>query len=236
MKLRPINTSQLLTAGKIISSATTIFNPVLGVAATGFFTLVDHNITSKNTVFLNDVYTRLEQLESTGVLELNQLVQRESFLSILLTSSQVAQRTADKEKLRILRNIILNGALQNPNEEQCSRLQSLVQTLNVGHVRILKFFYETEDDFTDCKTVNQLFDKFDAASNGYNLDVFAYYLEELKSKRLVRVSLNIEDEQGVLHKNQRVVAPDKEAAGKMVVLSSVALEFIEHIKDPASPT
>ena len=231
-----MSTEDFITAGKITAAATAITNPPLGVAAAGFFELISHQLQNRNQQFLEQVHHRLIQLEKTGILELNHLKEHESFLSILLTATQFAERTASKQKRKLLQNVILNGAIYEPEEEKVARITRLIESLDIGHIDILKFLYESTETFTDCSTVSDLYGKFAADCIAYEFDTFAFYLEELKSKRLIRISRKITDEDGLFTDSKLLLSREEEEGRQAILLTKVATELLEYLTAPAAET
>ncbi len=69
------------------------------------------------------------------------LAHNEVFVSAALQASRVALQTHQEEKLKALRNALLNIAIgRAPDEDQQAMFLSYLETLTSWHIRMLKFF------------------------------------------------------------------------------------------------
>jgi hypothetical protein len=78
----------------------------------------------------------------------DKLSQNEAFVTTAMHASQIASRTHQEEKLRALRNAIVNAALPDaPDETKQQIFLEHVDSLTPWHLRILAFFESPESWF-----------------------------------------------------------------------------------------
>ena len=91
---------------------------------------------------------KLQQLEESGRLSLEQLQNDESFISTVIQASQAALRTHQQEKLDALRNAVTNSALPHAPEDSIRQMFiAFVDELTVWHLRFLRLFQDPQEWF-----------------------------------------------------------------------------------------
>ena len=94
--------------------------------------------------WMQKVGQKLLELEESG-LKLEDLRENEEFISAVMHATQIALRTHQNEKLRALRNAILNVAKgQAPEEVLQHVFLNLIDSFTELHLRILKLFQNPE--------------------------------------------------------------------------------------------
>ncbi|HET7057475.1 MAG TPA: hypothetical protein VFI05_02010, partial [Nitrospiraceae bacterium] len=84
---------------------------------------------------MTEVQRRVEGLTT------EKLAANETFVTVAMQASQMAIRNHQKEKLRALRNAVLNSALPNPPQEDEQMIfLRLVDQLTPWHLRVLRLF------------------------------------------------------------------------------------------------
>jgi hypothetical protein len=84
---------------------------------------------------VTEVQRRVEGLTT------EKLAANETFVTVAMQASQMAIRNHQKEKLRALRNAVLNSALPNPPQEDEQMIfLRLVDQLTPWHLRVLRLF------------------------------------------------------------------------------------------------
>lgn len=87
---------------------------------------------------------RLNSLEEAG-LNLGELQDNDEFISAVLSATQIALRTHQEEKLRALRNAVINVAKGHSPEETLQQVFfNLIDSFTGLHIRILKVFQAPE--------------------------------------------------------------------------------------------
>jgi hypothetical protein len=85
---------------------------------------------------------KLQELESRGV-DLEELSQKDEFISAVMHASKIALRTHQDEKRDALRNAVFNVAAgQSPGEALEHMFFEWIDSLSVLHLQILKLFQD----------------------------------------------------------------------------------------------
>ena len=115
--------------------------PVLGASATELFNQVIVPPLEKRRIkWMEDVAEALKKLEKKKQISFEELSQNESFISAVLNASQAALKTNQKEKLKALRNAVINSALSSSTDEDTQQIfLNLVDSFSEWHLRLLKF-------------------------------------------------------------------------------------------------
>lgn len=115
--------------------------PLVGSPAAELFQyVVQPPLERRRERWMADVGEKLRELEAKG-LNLDSLQTNEQFISVVMQASQVALRTHQEQKLRALRNAVLNVAKgQEPDETLQHLFLNFVDSLTEQHLRILKLF------------------------------------------------------------------------------------------------
>lgn len=114
--------------------------PVLGgLAAEIFDSLIIAPVSKRRDEFLIIVYEGLKRLEEKyDDFSIEGLAENETFQSTVIQATQAAVRTHQKEKLKALRNAILNSALpKSANDSRYELFIRLIDELTVVHMSIL---------------------------------------------------------------------------------------------------
>lgn len=116
--------------------------PVIGAAATELFQkLLVPPLERRRQLWMESVAQGLRELEEKQKCVIDDLASNDVFIDTVMTASQAAIRTSQKEKREALKNAVLNAALPNPPDESRQQMfVGLVETLAVWHLRILRFF------------------------------------------------------------------------------------------------
>lgn len=117
----------------------------LGAGAGDLFDhIVGPPIERRRREWMQEVGEALARLESEGVITLEELRSDEEFVSVLVQASRVAIRNHREEKLRALRNAVLNTAIgSSPDETDRQIFISLIDRFTVSHLRILRVLHDT---------------------------------------------------------------------------------------------
>lgn len=115
--------------------------PVLGAAASELFnTVILPPLEKRRIKWMEDVAEALKKLEQKNTISIEDLSQNEAFINATLHASQAALRTNQEEKLKALRNAVINSALPNSPDEDIQQIfLNLVDIFTQWHLRVLKF-------------------------------------------------------------------------------------------------
>jgi len=119
--------------------------PVIGGPAAELFqNVIQPPLEKRRIEWMQQVGEKLRELEENG-LKMEDLKENEEFISAVMHASQIALRTHQNEKLRALRNAILNVAKgQAPEEALQHVFLNLIDSFTELHLRILKLFQNPE--------------------------------------------------------------------------------------------
>lgn len=115
--------------------------PVIGGAAVELFNkLIPPPLEKRRNAWWQSLHDRISRLEERETVKLDDLSQREGFVSTLLQASQIAMRNHQEEKLQALRNAVVNSALPGaPDDSKQTMFLSLVDVFTPWHLRVLNF-------------------------------------------------------------------------------------------------
>lgn len=233
--------NELIATGKVLAAVAAAVNPAaalaVGLGAAGL-EYVSYLSAKKQEEILRDILLRLRSLEETGILELKPLLENESFTSLLVTAAKVATHTQRKEKLIRLKNAVVNCAISRsgPSPAQVDSFFHLFDQLTEEHFVILTVIAAHEAEFRSAKDFKQVYKIFMAHCSELAEDAFGHYLYDLKYRRILRISSDISDEDGL------AVTPTLGLSGKIagpsIVVTSVGLDLlrITESKADTAPT
>ncbi len=125
--------------------------PVIGSAAVELFAaVIAPPLEQRRNEWLQNLADRLEKLEESGAVDLEQLGSNEAFVTSVMHATQAALRSHQHEKLTALRNAVINAALPSSPEEWIQQVfVQLVDAFTVWHLRILAFLQNPKAWFLD---------------------------------------------------------------------------------------
>ena len=115
--------------------------PVVGATFVEYLnTAFPPQLQRRRDIWLSQLGERMERLEELGVVDFEELMQDEAFVSTVMQAAQAAIRSHQQEKLDALRNAVLNTAIgQAPEDSKREMLLGFVDSLTVMHLRIFGF-------------------------------------------------------------------------------------------------
>lgn len=116
--------------------------PIAGAAAAELFTLiVAPPIERRKHEWMEDIGTRLAELETQSKCDVNKLSDNPEFIDVVIQASTIALKTNQKEKIEILRNAIINTALDSSIESSVRQIfLNLIDSFTPAHIQILTLF------------------------------------------------------------------------------------------------
>jgi hypothetical protein len=100
----------------------------------------------KKWEFINDLATRLKRLEEQGRIDFEELAQNEEFNTIITKAILLAQQNHQKEKLKALRNIVINFAdyqkMKDNQFDWTAHFLSVIDRISPLHILLLKTFQD----------------------------------------------------------------------------------------------
>lgn len=139
-KLEPPKVTEGDTAHMIAKAGLSVIPVVGGPAAELFQYLVQPPLERRRIDWMNTVGEKLQELENRGV-NIEELGQKEEFISAVMHASQIALRTHRNEKKEALRNAVFNVAAgQSPGEALEQMFFDWIDSLSVLHLQILRLF------------------------------------------------------------------------------------------------
>ncbi len=216
---------EIQTAGKLVSAFTSISNPTAGLVGSACNEALSYFMAKKTNKFLEEIDKRLTALESTGILELNELVKKERFLELLITACHVAHHTQRKEKIARIKNAVISCAINDFPENKVDSIFHLFDQLSEEHFIILEFLSTHSDKLREVSNITNLYGIFNEYNSVLSKDAFGHYLYDLKYRRLVRLSDTVSDEEG-LKQISHYVSSEIEN-GETIIVSEVAKELLK---------
>ncbi|MFA5232524.1 MAG: hypothetical protein WC410_02565 [Candidatus Paceibacterota bacterium] len=119
--------------------------PVVGGPATEIFSaIVNPPLSKRRDKWIESIVDELVKLqEKVEGFSIDSLSQNDVFITTVTHATQIAIRTHQKEKLEVLKNIVLNVASGNsPDEDLQLMFLDYVDTLTSWHLRFLQLFQD----------------------------------------------------------------------------------------------
>lgn len=210
----------------IVKAGASAIPVVGGPAAEVFSLLIAPPLSKRRDKWLIKIHEGLLELkEKVDGFSIESLVQNEFFTTLLLTTTQIAIKTHQEEKLETLRNVVLNSISSSLEEDRQLWFLSIVDTLTATHIKLLKFF-DREFDWNDGNggfySFNTLVNKLISENFPESKDNMSFYqqiVEDLVSKGFLN---NKNRDEGLLRH-------DKGIAG---IITSLGVQLLDFITPP----
>lgn len=121
--------------------------PIVGGAGVELFSaLVTPPLERRRNEWMEEVGNALRDIEKKADIKLKALAENDAFIDTTLTASQIAVRTSQEEKRKVLINAISNVALEHaPEESRQHFFLNLIDIFTVWHLKILDLFDNPRD-------------------------------------------------------------------------------------------
>jgi hypothetical protein len=122
--------------------------PFVGGAAAELFNLVlAPPLERRRNEWMDSVTVKLQELEARlKDFDLEHLAENESFVTAILHATRVAVQTHQGEKLKALRNAVLNAALPDaPDDDVQAMLLSYIEDMTPWHLRTLSWLKDPDE-------------------------------------------------------------------------------------------
>lgn len=128
--------------------------PLLGAAATELFGLiVVPPLERRRSEWMREVGEALSRAHTEKAIDLEQAANDDYFLDTVLQATRLALCNHQKEKIRALRNAVVNAAApQAPSGSLQQFFLRLVDEFTVWHLRLLRLFHDPETSLTEYRT------------------------------------------------------------------------------------
>lgn len=117
--------------------------PTIGGVASELFSLaISSPMEKRRDEWINVIAQQVEEIsKQINGISLESISSNDEFISLVLSTTQIALRNHKEEKLIALRNIVKNTLLDiEPNEEYRAVFLSMIDTLTVTHIKLLILF------------------------------------------------------------------------------------------------
>jgi hypothetical protein len=158
--------------------------PLIGGPAVELLsTILTPPIERRRDEWIESIATGLQMLaEKVDGFNIDDLSQNEIFVTTVLHASQVALRSHQREKLRALRNAVLNTAIRNATDEDLQLIfLRYIDMFTPLHMRILHLFDDIQAVARTSGIVILHLETDNISSNYY--DLLEYIFPELKDKK-----------------------------------------------------
>ena len=182
--------------------------PVIGSPAAEFFsTYVTSPSQKRLKKFLEELIKELRKLETQVTnFRLESLQEDEAFATMLMQSLEIARRSHQAEKLKALRNLLLNSVLQNSIQDSITDDVKLlfldwIDQLKDTHLYLLDVLNNPEKHMEKDSELNNL------KEHPYLYDVF---LKELIDKKIVALAkISNSCSEGIIENHLRTNQPEE---------------------------
>jgi len=181
-----------------------------------------------------DVAEALRQLESGKGIDLTELQSDEHFISILMQATTIAMRNHQAEKLKALKNAIINSAISSrPKEDLHLIFVRFIDELTPTHIKLLSFLAQEKMALKDLKSYPQLYSAFDKKHpHTLSHDEFKMICGDLEVRGLIRISQDIDDFEDIYQASSLLLEETRDDLPRIIV-TDVAVEFLWFIaKNP----
>jgi hypothetical protein len=115
--------------------------PIVGSLASEIFSLiVTPPLEKRRAEWMNEIASKLKELEDKNLLNINELKNNEQFIDVVLQATTHALKTSEKEKILAFQNAILNTAKGEAPEKATSQIfLNQLDSFTVWHIKVLKF-------------------------------------------------------------------------------------------------
>jgi len=120
--------------------------PIVGGPAAELFAyLIVPPLAKRRDEWLQSIAEGLRAIESkVEKFSIQSLAQNDAFVTMLMEASRIAVRNHAKEKIRALRNAVLNAALESPDELFQTILLRFLEEATPWHLRVLAFYHDPQ--------------------------------------------------------------------------------------------
>lgn len=122
--------------------------PYVGGIASELFSLaISSPMEKRRDEWINSLAKQVEEIgQQVSDINLENLSKNDEFISLVLSTTQIALRSHKEEKLIALRNIVKNTLLGiEPNEEYRAMFLNMIDTLTVTHIKLLILFNDPQN-------------------------------------------------------------------------------------------
>ncbi|MFB5165981.1 hypothetical protein V2P11_09220 [Parageobacillus toebii] len=153
--------------------------PMIGSFASEFYSMViTPPLEKRKNEWLNSLAEKVNELEQKQEILVDNLSKNDLFITAVLQATQIALRNHQKEKLRALRNVVLNTAINTSIEDnKVMMFLQFVDILTVWHLKILMFLNNPRKWLVDNKK------EFPNLSIGSPAHILEAAFPELKNNR-----------------------------------------------------
>lgn len=124
--------------------------PVLGSPlAESFTTAIDWKYNKRTAEWMADLAVAVTELQDND-LSFDDLAESDTFVNAVMNATKAAQSTHQTDKLRALRNGVLNSLDTNaPSDDEQARFFRLVEEFTPAHLKLLGFLHDPGKTFDD---------------------------------------------------------------------------------------
>jgi len=95
---------------------------------------------------MEEIGQAVQDLQKDKGINIEQLQSNDEFIDTLLQATQIAFRNSREEKLKALRNAVINTALPQPLDQTLRQMfLSRIDIFTVWHLRLLKLFHDPQE-------------------------------------------------------------------------------------------
>lgn len=185
----------------------------------------------------NDVHNELIRLgETQDEYKIENLLNNSEFISILIQATQIASRNFQDEKLRHLKNIVLNTPITPPSPDIKLIFLNFIDELSVIQIKILSILNNRNTEIESIKSYPELFD-FLTRICGLNISrhEFRMYLLGLVNKGLLRLSNDFDDFEDEIYTSHGMAIEDgKEKLNIYILVLNTGKSLLEFISEHAA--
>jgi len=160
-------------------------------------TLATTNYFKRLDAFLKDVVTRIQGLsEKIDEYKYENLIKNEEFIAVFVRVVEVARRNHKEEKREFLKNAIINSVSYKSSTDLKELFIRYIDELNVDQLILLKNIAHNEQIIGVPNSYKEFYDRYneDITKTPYSTEVLTLFLNDLKSKGLIHIHPQYQNE------------------------------------------
>jgi hypothetical protein len=188
----------------------------------------------RRQAWMERVAAGLRDLDGRVGAVFDDLENNEAFQSAFLHATQAALRTHQDEKLRALRNAVLNSAFSQALDLEMELVfVRFLDELTPSHLVLLRRFSERESEIQDATSYQTLFETLCASGDGLALSTeeFKLLCSDLQNRVLLRISPSVDDFPDVHHWD--IVVNEPQVQAPRVRVTDLGKRFLAFVSEPS---
>ncbi len=206
-----------------------------GILAEWFNFLVASPLERRTAQWMRSIAEGLRALESRCLIDFNDLHYNENFTTVMVRATQAAMRNHQDDKVRALRNAVLNAAVEIDVDDDIQALFiDYVDRFTPSHLLILTYICENEDALSNVDSYESLFTEIvqRAPNMSARKREFRMFCSDLTNTGLLNVSIDVDDFPSDVRGGDFITNEPRDPNLPMVKVTDLGRRFLAYITSP----